>query len=129
MIESLLVIKLLKFVLVGFSGMLIDYGATWLLKEKFRINQYVANSVGFILAASSNYVWNRIWTFASQSDQITREYLSFILIAAIGLILNNFVVFLLNGKLRLSFYLAKLLAIIIVTSWNFSMNFLITFSK
>ncbi|MDD4199189.1 MAG: GtrA family protein, partial [Paludibacter sp.] len=126
MIESLLVVKLLKFMLVGFSGMLIDYGITWLLKEKVKLNQYIANSAGFILAASSNYIWNRLWTFASQSEQVSREYFSFIFISVIGLAINNLVILLLNGKLKLNFYLAKLIAIVVVTAWNFSMNFLIT---
>ncbi|MDD4489582.1 MAG: GtrA family protein [Paludibacter sp.] len=129
MIASLLIVKLLKFVLVGFSGMLIDYGITWLLKEKVKLNQYIANSAGFILAASSNYIWNRLWTFTSQSEQITREYFSFILISVVGLAINNLVIFLLNGKLKLNFYLAKLIAIVVVTVWNFSMNFLFTFRK
>ncbi|MDD2284846.1 MAG: GtrA family protein [Paludibacter sp.] len=128
MIESLLVVKLLKFMLVGFSGMLIDYGITWLLKEKVKLNQYIANSAGFILAASSNYIWNRLWTFASQSEQVSREYFSFIFISVIGLAINNLVILLLNGKLKLNFYLAKLIAIVVVTAWNFSMNFLITFA-
>jgi len=129
MIASLLIVKLLKFVLVGFSGMLIDYGITWLLKEKVKLNQYIANSAGFILAASSNYIWNRLWTFTSQSEQITREYFSFILISVVGLAINNLVIFLLNGKLKLNFYLAKLIAIVVVTVWNFSMNFLFTFGE
>lgn len=129
MIANLLLVKLLKFVLVGFSGMLIDYGITWLLKEKAKLNQYIANSAGFILAASSNYIWNRVWTFTSQSEQITREYFSFILISVVGLALNNLVIILLNSKLKLNFYLAKLIAIVVVTVWNFSMNFLITFGR
>ncbi|MDO9633796.1 MAG: GtrA family protein [Paludibacter sp.] len=124
-----MILKLIKFIVVGFSGMLIDFGVTWLLKEKAKVNQYVANSVGFMLAASSNYVWNRIWTFSSQNEEITREYFSFIIISLIGLAINNFVIYLLNGKMKINFYLAKLIAIVVVTLWNFSMNFLITFAK
>ncbi len=128
MINSMLILKLIKFIVVGFSGMLIDFGVTWLLKEKAKINQYVANSIGFMLAASSNYIWNRIWTFSSQSEQITREYFSFIIISVIGLGINNFVIYLLTTKIKMNFYLAKLIAIVVVTVWNFSMNFLITFA-
>ena len=48
--------KFLKFCIVGSSGMIIDFGTTWLLKEKVKINKYLANSTGFILAATSNYL-------------------------------------------------------------------------
>jgi putative flippase GtrA len=127
MIDRLIIIKFLKFCVVGFSGMLIDFGTTWLLKEKARVNKYIANSTGFVLAATSNYIWNRIWTFHSSNDQIAVEYLSFILISVAGLGINNFIIFLLNDKLKFNFYLSKLIAIGVVTIWNFVMNFIITF--
>jgi putative flippase GtrA len=126
---NVLILKILKFAVVGFSGMLIDFGVTWLLKEKAKVNKYLANSTGFMLAASSNYLWNRLWTFESHNEQVTREYFSFILISLLGLGINNLVIYLLTKKMRMNFYLAKLFAIVVVTIWNFSMNFLITFSK
>ena len=127
MIDRMIILKFLKFCAVGFSGMLIDFGTTWLLKEKARINKYIANSTGFILAATSNYIWNRIWTFESTNSEIAVEYFSFILISVAGLGINNLVIYLLNDKMKLNFYLSKLLAIGVVTIWNFMMNFIITF--
>ncbi len=127
MIDRLFFLKFLKFCAVGFSGMLIDFGTTWLLKEKAKVNKYIANSTGFILAATSNYIWNRLWTFQSANDEIAVEYFSFILISVAGLGINNFVIYLLNDRLKINFYLSKLLAIGVVTVWNFLMNFLITF--
>lgn len=127
MIDRIIIIKFLKFCVVGFSGMLIDFGTTWLLKEKARVNKYIANSTGFILAATSNYIWNRIWTFNSKSNEIAIEYFSFILISVAGLGINNLVIYLFNDKLKFNFYLSKLIAIGVVTLWNFAMNFLITF--
>jgi putative flippase GtrA len=113
---------------VGFSGMAIDFGTTWLLKEKVRVNKYIANSTGFILAATSNYIWNRFWTFQSENTHIAKEYFSFILISVAGLAINNFLLFLFNDKLKFNFYLSKLIATGFVTLWNFIMNYLITFS-
>jgi len=129
MVDKLIITKFLKFCAVGFSGMIIDFGTTWLLKEKLKINKYIANSTGFILAASSNYFLNRIWTFESQSREIVAEYASFFTIALIGLGLNNLIIWLLTDKLKWNFYFSKLIAIGIVTLWNFSMNFLFTFAR
>jgi putative flippase GtrA len=128
MIDRLFLLKFLKFCVVGLSGMVIDFSTTWLLKEKAKANKYIANSTGFILAATSNYIWNRLWTFQSGNDEIVVEYFSFILISVVGLGINNFVIYLLNDRLKINFYLSKLLAIGVVTVWNFLMNFLITFS-
>jgi putative flippase GtrA len=127
MIDGLLFWKFLKFCIVGFSGMIIDFGTTWLLKERVKINKYIANSIGFTLAATSNYLLNRFWTFQSENTRIVSEYLSFVLISVIGLGINNLVLYLLIEKLKLNFYLSKLFAIAVVTLWNFSMNALITF--
>jgi len=39
-IDKLLLFKFLKFCAVGLSGMAIDFGATWILKEKVKINRF-----------------------------------------------------------------------------------------
>lgn len=127
MISRVLILKFLKFCVVGFSGMVVDFGITWLCKEKFGWNKYVSNSLGFILAATNNYLWNRLWTFQSTNKNIPVEYGKFFLISIIGLGINNLVVYLLHGKLKLNFYLAKIFAIGVVTIWNFVMNYLFTF--
>ena len=126
-VSNLVFLKFIKFCAVGFSGMFLDFGITWVLKEKFKINKYISNSIGFILAATSNYMLNRYWTFHSGNKQVATEYLSFMLIALAGLSINNLVIFLLNDKLKLNFYFAKVLAVGVVTIWNFGMNYLFTF--
>ena len=108
--------------------MVVDFGTTWILKEKFRINKYVANSAGFTIAATSNYILNRLWTFHSENQQILTEYSLFMLISVAGLAINNLVIYLLHEKMKMNFYVAKLLAIGVVTLWNFIMNYLFTFS-
>jgi putative flippase GtrA len=126
-IDKIFIGKFLKFCIVGFSGMIVDFGTTWLLKEKLNVNKYIANSTGFILAASSNYLFNRLWTFHSGNPRIGSEYVSFILISIVGLAINNLIIFLLNEKMKINFYLSKLFAVGVVTIWNFFMNYMITF--
>lgn len=119
--------RLIKFCVVGCSGMIVDFFFTWLCKEKFKWNKYISNSIGFILAATNNYVWNRIWTFQSQNLEVAREYISFFVISLIGLGLNNLIIYLLHEKLHFNFYLSKIIAIGCVTLWNFSLNYVFTF--
>jgi putative flippase GtrA len=128
MISEILIQKFIKFCVVGLSGMIVDFSTTWLLKEKINVNKYIANSTGFILAATSNYFWNRYWTFHSENNSIVTEYFSFIIISLIGLAINNLLIYILSDRMKFNFYLAKLIAIGVVTVWNFIMNYLITFS-
>lgn len=122
-----ILLRFIRFGIVGASGMVVDFGVTWLCKEKLRWNKYISNSLGFILAATNNYIWNRLWTFQSTSDAVAREYTLFFIIALIGLGLNNGIIYLLHERLHLNFYLSKLIAIGCVTIWNFVMNYVFTF--
>jgi putative flippase GtrA len=122
-----LIIKFLKFGIVGLSGTAIDFLFTWICKEKLKWNKFTSNSIGFSIAATSNYILNRIWTFESNNPEVSREYLSFFFISSIGLALNNLFVFLFNEKLKFNFYLSKAFAIILVAIWNFIPNYLFTF--
>ncbi|RIJ43103.1 GtrA family protein [Pontibacter oryzae] len=120
--------KFFKFGVVGFSGLVLDFGVTFLAKEVLRWNKYVANSLGFLLASASNYYLNRIWTFHSSDPEIGWQFSKFLIVALIGLLLNNLIIYLLTDRLRLNFYIAKFCAIVLVFFWNFSINYLYTFT-
>ena len=122
-------LKLLKYCIVGFFGMLIDFGLTYLLKEKIKTNKYVASSLGFIAAATSNFYFNKFWTFQDISENISVEFVSFLTIGLLGLIINNGVIYLLTERYKNNFYLSKFAAIVAVTFWNFIMNYLFTFNQ
>ncbi len=122
------ILKFLKFGIVGFSGLLVDFGTTYVCKELLKIQKYIANSIGFTVAASTNYILNRVWTFHSTSPNIGLEYTQFLVISLFGLALNNFILWLIISRFKLNFYLSKLIAIGIVTLWNFLANNYYTFA-
>ena len=122
-----MIFKLLKFIIVGFSGLFIDFGLTFVCKEKLSLNKYLSNSIGFLLAASSNYLLNRVWTFGSKNPEIIVEFSSFFFVSVIGLLINNSILWLIHNKMRTNFYLAKFGAILVTTFWNFFANYYFTF--
>ena len=122
-------VKFLKFGIVGFSGVFVDFGVTYACKEWLKIQKYIANSIGFTVAASSNYFFNRIWTFRSQNPDVAIEYTRFFIISLVGLGIANLIVWLMHGKLKQNFYLSKLFAIGMVTIWNFFANYYFTFAS
>ena len=125
--QNTFVLKFVKFCVVGGSGVFVDFGITYLCKEILKLNKYIANSCGFIVAASTNYVLNRIWTFQSVNPAILKQYLVFFSFSLIGLGLNNATIFLLHSKGKWNFYFSKLFAIGLVTFWNFLMNYFFNF--
>lgn len=124
-----LVLKFIKFGVVGITGVVVDFGITYICKELIKIPKYVANSIGFTIAATTNYYFNRIWTFESHNPNISSEYLKFFIIAAIGLGINTLIIWILIKKFKLNFYFSKAIATFVVMIWNFSANVLYTFSQ
>ena len=59
-----------------------------------------------------------------------KQMMQFGLIALVGLALVNGIIYLLDEKLKLlSFYRAKIVAMIIFMLWNFTANYLWTFAS
>lgn len=122
-----LLLKLFKFGIVGASGVVVDFGITWILKEQLRLNKYIANTTGFVCAVLSNYFLNRVWTFESHDPSVATQFSKFALVALIGLGINNGIIYLLTERYKVKFYVAKLIATGIVTVWNFWANYTFTF--
>ncbi len=119
--------RILKFGLVGASGVIVDFGVTYLCKELLGTNPYVANSLGFALAATANYFLNKRWTFEDKSQNVLQQYGVFLLISLVGLGLNNGIIFLLKNYFAMNFYVAKVIAIGVVFFWNYFANAKLTF--
>ena len=121
------VLKIIKFGLVGLSGMVIDFLVTWVCKEKLSINKYLSNSLGFSLAVINNFFLNYYWTFQKNDNNINIDFEKFIFFAIVGLGLSNLFLFIFHNKFHISFYIAKALAIICVFTWNFTTNYFFNF--
>ena len=122
------ILKFIKFSLVGFSGVFVDFGITFFCKEILKIQKYIANTCGFALAATTNYFMNRIWTFHSGNPNIMMEFSRFFIIALIGLGINLMIIWAMTGKFKVNFYVSKLVATLLVTLWNFLINAYYTFA-
>ncbi|MFB0908204.1 MAG: putative flippase GtrA [Spirosomataceae bacterium] len=120
--------KLIKFGVVGFSGLIVDFGITYLFKEKLRVNKYVANGLGFSVAVVSNFFLNKWWTFEDAGQDYLSQFLTFTTVAIVGLVINQGILYLLHEKVKLNFYFAKLVAIGAVTLWNFGFSNYVVFS-
>jgi putative flippase GtrA len=120
-------IRFVKFGFVGFSGLIVDFGITWICKEKLKINKYLANSIGFLFGVTNNYFLNRYFTFQNHNPNIGNQFISFLVIAIIGFGLNTGFLYLLQKKTEINFYVCKVLVTLIVFFWNFGANSFYTF--
>ncbi|NEQ54744.1 MAG: glycosyltransferase [Leptolyngbya sp. SIO3F4] len=124
--------RFLRFGLVGLSGVFVDMVVLYLLSDPSTLAWGLTRSkiLAGEVAILNNFLWNDAWTFAdiSQSQQgmaaRLKRFLKFNAVCLSGLVLN---VLLLNLIFNVLFgqqyrYLANLIAIAVVTAWNFWMN-------
>ena len=126
-LSDALVSKFVKFIIVGFIGVFVDFGFTYVFKEFIKVQKFISNAIGFTLAATSNYFLNRMWTFRSHNPEMMVEFGNFFLISMIGLVINTLILYLIVTKFKINFYISKLFAIGVVTLWNFAANSYFTF--
>lgn len=129
MSNKTVLIQPIKFCVVGFSGMIIDFSVTWVLREKLHCNGYVANSTGFLLAATNNFIWNKYWTFDNKSKAFIKQYVTFMLVSAFCLLINNGFLWTFSQKAGLPFYTSKVIAVGATTIFNYFLNHFISFGK
>jgi putative flippase GtrA len=119
--------NLFRYCIVGACGTLIDIVSLFLLREFIHIDLYVAVTISFVLAATSNFYFNKIWTFKDRSPRIFRQYALFMGISCIGLCLTLGGMWLFVSVLGIWYILSKLIVSGLVMIFNFLSNLLITF--
>ncbi len=124
-----LIERLTKFGIVGAIGFVIDFGLTYFCKEKLKFNKFIANTIGFCVSVVVNFTLNRFWTFHAINSDLGIQFVKFITIACFALFLNSVLIYVLNVKIRMNFYLSKLIAVFIVMFFNYSLSTLYTFNN
>lgn len=122
--------RFLKFGLVGLSGVVVDQLLLFLLSDPIMLGLGLTRSkfLAAEVAILNNFFWNDRWTFRdlSQTQQgwqpLFKRLLKFNLICLAGLFLNVVLLNLFFNQFGINRYVANLLAIAIVTLWNFWVN-------
>lgn len=120
--------RFFRFGLVGFSGVFVNMGIFYLLRNFTGLGFTTSNAISAELAIINNFLWNDLWTYGDVSRQqpgkrrMLIRLFKFNLVCLAGLVLNLLISNVLFNFLKINQYLANLIAIIIVTFWNFWIN-------
>lgn len=122
------VARLLRFCLVGFSGVFVDMAVFYLLRNQVGLGLTRSTIISAEVAIISNFLWNDLWTFGDVSSQQPgkrqrlERFLKFNIVCLAGVILQALLVNMFFNILKIDQYVAKLMAIAAVTIWNFWLN-------
>jgi putative flippase GtrA len=119
-------IQLFKFGVVGATGFAINLAVYKLL---LGIGAHGAAAVSFVVAAASNYWWNRHWTFAGQKGSFALQGMRFYVVSIAAFAVNQLWLTVFLDWLHLGKVVSQALAIILVTPLNFLGNKLWSFRR
>ena len=132
MLASLLSVRnwkqLGKFCVVGAVGYLINLAVYDTLLHA-GLHYLLAATCSFLVAVTSNYTWNRLWTFREQRGHLGIQGMRFFLVSLAALGANLVVLHLLVVYGGLGRLLAQAIAIVLVTPLNFVGNKLWSFRR
>jgi dolichol-phosphate mannosyltransferase len=127
--------RFLRYCLVGSSGVGVNMGLLWLLREWERLAVMPAAVVAVEGAILNNFLWNELWTFQDRSRLRPRlrhrlnRFAHFNVICGAGAGIHLAVFWLLTAPGRWHYLLANLVAIGIVTVWNYGLNLSWTWTR
>ena len=122
-------VQLVRFCLVGASGYVVNLAVYTLLLKGAGLHYLAAATGSFLVAVTSNYTWNRLWTFRGQRGHVAYQGLRFLVVSTVALLANLVVLHLLVTWGGVGKVLAQALAIVLVTPWNFVGNKLWSFGR
>jgi putative flippase GtrA len=81
--------RFLKFAVVGVIGAIIDFGMMNLLTRLAHFSLVIAGTISFVCAISSNFIWNRFWTYPeSRSRPIVQQLVMFFVVNVAGVLIR-----------------------------------------
>jgi putative flippase GtrA len=119
-------IQLAKFGIVGAIGYAINLAV---FASLLGWGVHVAAAISFVVAAASNYWWNRHWTFAHQRGHFAYQGARFFIVALVALAVNQLWLVVFIDWLDWRKVLSQAVAIVLVTPLNFLGNKLWSFRR
>ncbi len=121
-------VQLLKFGLVGASGYVINLAVFALLSSYLDLYHLIAAIGAFCVAVTSNFLWNRYWTFGPGEGPAHFQAARFFAVSLAALGLNLAVLEVLVASGGIGDLTAQAIAVAVAMPFNFLGNRLWTFA-
>lgn len=118
--------KILRFGIVGLSGIFVNMGLLYVLTEVAGLYYLVSAAIAIETSIVNNFIWNDLWTFNSGGRlRFTRRlhrFVSFQAVSMGGLAINMLILYLLVEVGGIYYLIANLAGIFAAFAWNFMVN-------
>lgn len=126
-IKSESFIQLVKYVLIGILGLVVDFGIYTILTS-LKINVELANIISSTCGIINNFFWNSYTNFKVH-DKLWLRFISYFLVGQITTVFTTVSLFIFVTRLGFPHLIVKIVATFIATLIQFVINKVITFRK
>lgn len=130
--KSVLSPRIIKFGVVGASGVIVNVGSLYVLTEFARIPYFIASLIAIELSIISNFTINLLWTWRDRADEGTlwKKIVRYHIGAGATAVLGNYLILIaLTEFFGMHYMLSNLIGIAVGTFSNYLINDLWTFKK
>ena len=125
--------RLIKFGLVGSSGVIVNMGFFYLFNELFLIIYQISSLIAIEISIINNFIWNNLWTWKDRATDNTKKqkirFLKYNLISWISASLSYGILLASVEILGWNKYVGNLTGILCGMGFNFILNHFWTFKK
>ena len=115
-----LIAQFMKFGVVGVIAFIIDFGVMVFLTEVFAVPYLISTTIAFTVSVIFNYVASMRYVFVRKDDMSRRrEFIIFVLLSVIGLVLNDVFMWLLVDFFFIDYRISKIITTVLVAIRNF----------
>ncbi len=112
--------QILRFGVVGVVATVVDYALFLVLTDVCHLHYLVANPIAFLVSVVCNYILSVKFVFDVDKSRSTgTQFTFFTAMSAVGLGINELMLWLLSDLLHIPYQLSKLVATAVVMVYNF----------
>lgn len=112
--------QIFSFLVVGVLAFIIDYSVLLFLTEFVGILYLVAASISFLVSVIFNFCFSMRYVFDAKNKNTRQQFIIFITTSIIGLLLNEFGLWIFVENVGIDYKIAKLIMTAIVMVFNFA---------
>lgn len=120
-------IQLVKYVLIGVLGIVVDFGIYTILTH-LKMNVEIANIISSTCGIINNFLWNYYTNFKVHDRMILR-FISYFIVGQITTVFTTVSLFIFVTKLGYPHLIVKAIATFVATLIQFVINKVVTFRK
>ncbi|WEB69772.1 GtrA family protein [Lactobacillus crispatus] len=120
-------VQLVKYVLIGVLGLVVDFGIYTILTH-FKMNVEIANIILSTCGIINNFLWNSYTNFKVHDRMILR-FISYFIVGQITTVFTTVSLFIFVTKLGYPHLIVKIVATFVATLIQFVINKVVTFRK